>query len=145
MNHRIVCYTLFDITQTGVVNRAKPSLDEDVNTWAYRRNTQANFDTILQAISLRSQPDVKKTPVKNYSNNSNSWFGDAYNNLTKPCPYWTFEFEVQHSSVFDDETELGALYSDCDGIPMLLCGTECPDMLNTLNVSKMYKNIHFVK
>ena len=145
MNHRIICYTLFDITYTGVLNRAKPSLEEDIKTWTYRRNTQANFDTILQAISLRSQPDVKKMPVKSFISKSDNLFGDAFHAFDKPYAYWTFEFEVHHSSVFDDVDELGALYADCDGIPMLICGTENPNLSNTLNVSKLYKNIHFVK
>ena len=64
MSIKIACYTLFDITQTGVLNRSKPAVDMDPEVWIYKRNTQCNFDTILQVISLRSQPEVIDLPVK---------------------------------------------------------------------------------
>ena len=64
MNFRITCYTLFDITQTGVLNRSRPSVDQDMTDWTCKRNTQANFDTILQVISLRSQPESLSIPKK---------------------------------------------------------------------------------
>ena len=62
MSFTVSCYTLFDITQTGTVNRNKPAIDEDENIWLHKRNTQCNFDTILQAISLRSQPEILNYP-----------------------------------------------------------------------------------
>ena len=64
MSFTVSCYTLFDITQTGTVNRNRPSLDEDENVWLYKRNTQCNFDTVLQAISLRSQPEILNRPTE---------------------------------------------------------------------------------
>ena len=68
----ITCYTLFDITQTGVLNRAKPPNNEEHDQWLKQRNTQCNFDTIQQAISLRSQPEMislpKKTEIKFFYN-----------------------------------------------------------------------------
>jgi len=44
--HTITCYTLFDITNTNVLNRSKP-VGDDVDIWKVQRNSQANFDTIL--------------------------------------------------------------------------------------------------
>ena len=64
MSFTISCYTLFDITQTGTVNRNRPSLDEDENVWLHKRNTQCNFDTVLQAVSLRSQPEILNYPTQ---------------------------------------------------------------------------------
>ena len=63
MSFTITCHTLFDITATGVVNRHRPVEDEEMHAWLYKRNTQCNFDTVLQAISLRSQPEIISAPV----------------------------------------------------------------------------------
>ena len=137
----ITCYTLFDITHTGVLNRAKPAENQVYNEWLYKRNTQANFDTILQAISLRAQPDIVKLPVKlELDTNTTDYFGQYYKNTIIQC--WSFEFEVQYASAFDDGIdELGYLYADCQGIPMIKCNTECEKLNNLLDTSKDYRNI----
>ena len=147
MNHRLACYTLFDITQTGVLNRARPNADvKDVDQWVYQRNTQCNFDTILQIISLRGQPDIlthpKKVEICLYEN---SKFGYLYQDKNAyNC--WTFDFEVQHSSVFEDGIEeLGFLYKDCQGVPMIKCGTEYSKMNAFLDIQNPTRNIYFVK
>jgi hypothetical protein len=76
MSFKISCYTLFDITQTGVINRGKPGTDEDIDAWLVKRNTQCNFDTILQVISLRSQPeDISKPKIKRIAINEFQNFG----------------------------------------------------------------------
>lgn len=148
MNHRLSCYTLFDITNTGVLNRARPSANEEYNEWAYKRNTQCNFDTILQAISLRAQPEVTKKPKKiDVKLNDVDYFGIAYTqNKKEYCPVWTFEFEIHHSSVFEDGvSELGYLYKDCHGIPMIKCGTEYSKLSNFLDTTLESRNIYFIK
>ena len=140
MSHRIRCYTLFDITKTNVTNRSKPS--EEVSTWLYNRNTQCNFDTILQIISLRSQPEVVKNPEKSQIDKFIK-FGFLYN-VEQLAFCWSFEFEVQHSSVFDNGTnELGALYIDCNNVPMIKCDTESVNLAAFLDTSPELKNIHF--
>lgn len=147
MSHRLACFTLFDITQTGVLNRAKPSVEmKDVKDWIYKRNTQCNFDTILQIISLRGQPDIISSPKKlEVTLDSTSQFGYLlHDNNTYNC--WTFDFEVQHSSVFEDGVEvLGALYRDCQGVPMIKCQTEYPKLSNYLDTDIPTRNIYFVK
>ena len=65
MSFTITCYTLFDITPTGIMNRHRPVVDEEIPIWLQKRNTQCNFDTVIQSISLRSQPDVTRNPEKN--------------------------------------------------------------------------------
>jgi hypothetical protein len=51
---------------------------------------------------------------------------------------------VQHSSVFADETNLlGGLYKDVDNVPMIICGTEIPNLSNFLITTPDLKNIHF--
>lgn len=139
MSYRIRCYTLFDITRTGVTSRSKPA--DDVGTWLAQRNSQCNFDTIIQIISLRSQPDITEYPKKIQTNNLN-YFGVEYQNKIQTC--WVFDFDIQHPSVFDDGIdELGSLYSDCNGVPMVLCGTEDVMTTSFLDTTMQLKNIHF--
>lgn len=134
---RIRCYTLFDITNTGVLNRSKPPVDAD-DTWVSQRNTQCNFDTILQVISLRSQPEVVKAPEK--TKNDPKCFGFLHN----VTHYWMFEFEVQHPSVFENGIEkLGGLYADCENVPMITITEHHENMPAFLDSSKELKNIHF--
>jgi hypothetical protein len=134
MSFRIRCYTLFDITSTGILNRSKPPVDAD-DTWLLKRNTQCNFDTILQVISLRSQPEVIKYPERN--------IGDpkCFGSTVKTDHHWTFDFEIQHASVFENGIQpLGGLYADCNGVPMI----KIPENISSfLNTSDEMKNIHF--
>ena len=146
MSYIITCYTLFDITQTGVLNRNRPPADADLETWLYKRNTQSNFDTILQAISLRSQPEIVKNPKrKDIRFDEFENFGFLFKQMedeTYPC--WQFDFSVQHPSVFKDGiSELGALYDDCHGVPMTKCGTEWDRLPNFTDCSPELKNLYF--
>ena len=140
MAHRILCFTLFDITETGIANRSQPEGDDKM--WLQKRNTQCNFDTILQVISLRSQPEVVSKPeliqITNYD-----YFGFLYkkSDITH-C--WKFDFEVQHSSVFEDGiSQLGALYNDCDKVPMILINGQTEMITSSLDISPELKNIYF--
>ena len=138
MSHRIRCYTLFDITKTNITSRTKP--DDSVERWVHKRNTQCNFDTILQIISLRSQPEVVKPPQRIQIDSS--YFGSKYREKSLYC--WVFEFEVFHSSVFDNGlSELGSLYTDCDYVPMIQTNTESVELSAFLDTSFELKNIHF--
>ena len=138
MSDKIACYTLFDITQTGVPNRSKPPEGLEYTNWVYQRNTQCNFDTILQAISLRSQPENISIPKKVIIEH------DYFDNNILEC--WTFNFEVRSVSVFSNgNDELAYLKEDIKDIPMLLCGTESSKIVNFLSPEKPMKNIHFIK
>lgn len=143
--HRISCYTLFDITHTGVMNRSKPQGD-DVAGWLYRRNTQCNLDTILQVISLRSQPEIIKLPhLVEFRFDEPHHFGFLYEQQEDTIyKSWKFEFEVQHTSVFDDAINtFGALYRDCEGVPMILMEDQHSSIPKFLDISPELKNIHF--
>ena len=146
MSYTLTCYCLFDITPTGTVNRSRPAVDEDIDIWVYKRNTQCNFDTVLQAISLRSQPELLTMPSKieiNFEIFDNFGFlFQQHDKETYPC--WTFNFTIQHPSVFDDGiTELGALYSDCDTIHMIKTNTILENLPKFLDTTPELKNIHF--
>jgi hypothetical protein len=147
MSYKITCFTLFDITHTGVINRSRPEVDADIDTWLYKRNTQCNFDTVQQAISLRSQPEIIRYPEKfNIKFNEFENFGFLFElETTELINCWSFDFDVQHPSVFTDSiSELGSLYTDCHGIPMLKCGTEWEKLSNFLDTSEDLRNIYFV-
>lgn len=146
MSYRITCYTLFDITHTGVLNRSKPGDGIDHDQWLKDRNTQANFDTVLQVINLRSQPELitnpKKIEIRFDEFDNFGFLFQQIENETYPC--WQFTFDIMHHSVFNDgESELGALYNDCHGVPMILCGTEWNKLPTFLDVSPELKNIYF--
>jgi len=143
MSYIISCYTLFDITQTNVPNRYRPDMDQE---WRYKRNTQSNFDTVQQAISLRSQPEIVRIPEKTMIRfDEFTEFGFLFSQFedeTYPC--WSFDFTVQHPSVFyDGVNELGALYSDCDRVPMIKCHTEWANLPAFLDSSDELRNIYF--
>ncbi len=144
MSFKISCYTLFDITQTGVINRSKPGTDEDMDAWLFKRNTQCNFDTILQVISLRSQPeDISKPKIKRIAFNEFQNFGFLLEN-DEQVNCWKFNFTIQHPSVFNDGiTELGALYSDCDQVPMIKTNTVWDKIPAFLDSSDELRNIYF--
>lgn len=143
---RITCYTLFDITQTNVLNRAKPDLNLDYDVWLRKRNSQSNFDTILQVINLRSQPENISIPLKFEINfDEVDYFGFLYQQLeNETYPAWMFNFEIADITVFkDEESDLGNLYKDCMGVPITLTGVEWNKLPNFLDVSPELKNIYF--
>lgn len=143
--HIIECYTLFDIRHTGVLNRNRPPEDIDLLAWQYKRNTQCNFDTIMQAISLRSLPEIIEYP-KELSINFSEFkeFGFLYEEEKEDKKCWRFSFTVMSLSVFNDGiNEFGSLYDDCHQVPMIKCGTEWDKLSNFLDTSPELKNIHF--
>jgi len=114
--------------------------------WHHKRNTQSNFDTIQQAISLRSQPEIVRIPEKILIRfDEFTEFGflfEQQDNETYPC--WSFDFDVQHPSVFfDGVNELGGLYRDCDRVPMIKCHTEWDQLPAFLDTSDELRNIYF--
>lgn len=118
----------------------------DNSIWLHKRNSQCNFDTILQAISLRSQPENIESPMlyeEKLSASNN--FGNAYKkNKNKLVKYWSFNFEIMHSAVFNDGvSDMGLLYQDCDKTPMIICNTMHNNVHHYLDISDEYRNIYF--
>lgn len=139
---KIRCITLFDITKTNVSQRRRDLELNLFNDHKKARNQQSNFETILQIISLRSQPEDITEPVKQKIT-PNLW-GKNYNFKKTSHNEWTFTFTINHSSVFKDlNDDLGKLKKDCDGVPMILELEEYPHVFKSLNISDNYKNIHF--
>jgi hypothetical protein len=148
MSFKLRCYTLFDIIRTGNIHRRPPinGTPEQTKRWEKTRNTQTNFDTILQVISLRSQPENITDPVQEIVvfDNSLDIFGFLFDNEDTAQSYWSFEFTIPHDKVYDDGiNELGNLFNDCDGVPMIKVGTEWEKLPNFLDTTPELKNIHF--
>ena len=139
----ITCYTLFDITQTNVLNRSKP-IGDNHKLWLVQRNSQANFDTILQCVSLRANPEILHYPHRVEDNTGNNPFGFLMEKQN--IYYWKFDFKVQNNSVFNDSIDsLGFLTKDCHEIPMLTCGTESVDLPSFLDTTPELNNIYFME
>lgn len=144
MSQIITCYTLFNVEKTGIRQRSKIPENIKQDEFIYKRNTQANLDTILQIISLRSQPELIKDPYKIYKNIKTSKFGFMYEINEESTNIWSFKFEVQHASVFHNGIDqFGYLYHDCDKIPMIKSKFEHIDLSNFLDVSPELRNIYF--
>lgn len=132
---------MFDITKTNVTNRRLPSdtTPENLRIWQRKRDTQCNFDTIIQLISLRAQPEDITYPKK--VNTISDPFDKFRFTTEEPVDYWTFTFTINHAGVFDDgNTQLGLLYSDCSGVPMIASSMESTSLID---VSDTQKNIYF--
>lgn len=143
MSHKITCHIMFDITYTGIRQRSKIPEGVNIENFIYQRNTQHNFDTVLQVISLRSQPEILTYPIVNNINlNDFEYFGFMYTD--ESVSVWSFDFQVQHSNVFDDGNSIfGYLYNDFNGIPLILCGKEYQKLTNFIDIYPETKNIHF--
>ena len=111
--------TLVDITATGVIRHvAEQELE---------RNQQRNWETILQIISLRTQPmNLSATTVNDH--------------------VWEFTFEVEAAGVYSvnsDVNNMDTLLQECNGIPMVINLTEQPDLGTSLIAQGSKQNIWF--
>lgn len=139
---KIRCTTLFDITKTNVSNRRQMLVEPDQNNFK-QRSQQSNFETLLQIIGLRCQPEDITDPVKKSMKLDYSMWGTDYKSKSQIwC--WTFTFNVPQLIVFASPTDpLGNLYSDCNGVPMIIDLDEWKTSESRLSISKENKNIHF--
>lgn len=142
----IRCDTLFDITKTGILNRRTPINipSEKILEWEHNRSRQSNFDTVIQVISLRTQPEDISTPILSQVNfNEDDKFGFLFEQ-EDPQPVWSFTFSINYNNVYDDGiNELGNLYYDCEGVPMIKIGSEWDKLPNFLDTTPELRNIYF--
>lgn len=138
---KIKCTTLFDITGSQISNR-RMLLEP---TFSKQRGQSSNFETILQVISLRSQPEEISIAVIDRIKfvDDDNW-GYLFHNSLEEIPVWSFTFTISHTAVFDDGiTPMGKLISDCEGIPMITGLDEWSKVGNQLNTSPELRNIYF--
>lgn len=108
--YRII--TLVDITRT---NLTRSDIDEK------KLSQQANFNSLLQAIGMRSNVEWKTDPVKHTGRLPTPFSGSA--------AYWLWEFEVEREQVFEKGTDrIGLLKDDLHGVPII------PKLENTAEI-----------
>jgi len=129
---RTVCTTYFDCSATGTtghyrvsdqhrIDRIGNAIDE-APAWNRSRNQQRNWETLLQLIGLRCQPQ----------------------DIDLPCGVngvWSFSFWVDVPDVFGSSYE--SLYRDCRGVPMLTGLTESHTQESAIHIDGPGQNIWF--
>ena len=147
---RIKCYTLYDITQTNVNFRKKNTEIVPVDEMK-KRSQQSNFETILQIINMRSQPEEiseSELTVINIDDLKDFNFGylyeKSYNKTINKINVWSFTFSVDHADVFNNGiNDLGSLSDDCNQVPMILRLEETFKLSNQMTISDEQRNIYF--
>ena len=95
--------TLVDIT------RSKPSRDE---TDPIKIGQQSNFNSLLQAIGLRSNVDWLRDPRK--------CTGSLPDDIKGKATHWVWEVDCERDEVFlKDEDPVGLLKEDLHGVPVV--------------------------
>jgi hypothetical protein len=134
---KIACKTLFDCSVTGVTGHFRPSqipftdrAGQWVDTpeaWHRSRNQQRNWETLLQVIGLRTQPDITQYPV--HQDNA-----------------WNFEFSTDAEGVYgldNNADPLAGLIQGCAGVPMVTNLCEQVSVKSVLCVNGNDQNIWF--
>jgi hypothetical protein len=102
-------YSLVDITATGVVR----SVDPD----AVDRHQQRNWETVIQCMSLRTQPQHIQTPTRIEIELDKLAFGDFYEGTQQ---VWTWQWAVEGKGVYDlPGKPLGGLQQDFEQVPII--------------------------
>jgi hypothetical protein len=134
---KVLCRTLFDCTHTGVTGHLRPQqlpfttkTGLIINTpeqWNLSRNQQRNWESLLQIVSLRTQPMNVVPP-------------------TKHTDGWHFAFEVESEGVLGSghgSDNLAGLVGDCEGVPMVTDLQEAEVITATLHAQGTNQNIWF--
>lgn len=105
--------TLIDITRTGATKN---------NGSQFQLNQQHNFNSLRQAIELRSNVYWYNDPIK--------LNGQLPNNIEGKSIYWTWEFDVERDEIFlDNNNPVKLLLDDLNGVPII------PDLENNSDIS----------
>lgn len=102
-------FSLVDITATGVTRGDNDSME---------RNQQRNWETVLQCIGLRTQPQHIHLPsVATFEDITIAEFGDFYTGTQK---IWAWTWAVEGDGIYDlgDET-LAGLLKDFEQVPIV--------------------------
>lgn len=137
MKQAFVLITLIDITKTDIVRGDSKQRDQ-----------QRNWETVLQVLSLKTQPNVLEGPLKieyidlaSY-NGFKLYFGDFYHDMPAPHTLWAVKFNSEHSEIYDIES----LYQDFDQVPIILGLDETARfMLPIFHSYGTLKNIHLFR
>lgn len=104
-------FSLVDITATGVIRNNGAN--------EFERNQQRNWETLLQCIGLRTQPQhIQEPKCVTVSDLSIMNFGDFYQGQNQTC--WTWSWAVEATEVYDlPNKPLGGLLQDLEQVPIV--------------------------
>jgi hypothetical protein len=127
-------YSLVDITATGVIRSNQ--LD------SLERNQQRNWETVIQCLGLRTQPQYIRPPVSSTVSLKNFEFGDFYSGEQQ---IWVWYWNIEREGVYDlNNKELGGLQADFEQVPIITGLTETAKfMLPIFYPYGTIKNIYF--
>jgi len=130
-------FSLVDITATGVTR----GNDSD----SLQRNQQRNWETVVQCMGLRTQPQNIQIPTEStFSDIGIAEFGDFYAGSQK---IWTWCWTVEGTGVYDlPGKPLGGLLQDFEQVPIITGLTETARfMLPIFYPYGTIKNIYFTQ
>ena len=103
----------YQITTLVDITRSNPQRSD---TNRLRQGQQANFNSLIQAIGMRSNVEWTVDPKMSEGTVPDQDFR---------AQYWTWEFEVEREQVFDiNGNPVGHLINDLNGVPII------PDLTN---------------
>ena len=130
---KIKCQTLFDITKTNVSNRRRGLETPDQVNVDRLRSQHSNYETVVQVISMRSQPEDITEPAITLATKNQQF---ANTQLSKDTKIWSFTFTVESQAVYrKGENTLGNLVDDCQGVPMITGLDETKNSLKHLDAN----------
>ena len=127
-------YSLVDITATGVTRGDNDSQE---------RNQQRNWETVLQCIGLRTQPQHVQEPTQaNITDITIAEFGDFY---AGEQTIWVWTWGIEGEGIYDlPGKSLGGLLQDFEQVPIITGLTETARfMLPIFYPYGTIKNIYF--
>lgn len=127
-------YSLVDITATGITRGNDP---EDI-----KRNQQTNWETVIQCMGLRVQPQMIQDPIILEKDLKEFRFGDFYEGQHK---VWQWMWAIERESAYDlVDKKLGGLMQDFEQVPIIVGLEETARfMLPIFYPHGTIKNIYF--
>jgi hypothetical protein len=114
---RIRCITLWDITRTNINARRHHIVDD--SDLMKKARQHSNYETIIQCIGIRAQPENITEPVQIQLSNHTAW---------------AFNFTVDRGDVYSNgSNQLSALLEDCNNVPMISGLDETATLSNVLD------------
>jgi hypothetical protein len=108
----------YQITSLVDITRTNPHRSE---TDTVKLSQQANFNSLIQAIGLRSNVEWEQDPKRHEGALPSPFDGRG--------AYWTWEFAVEREDVFlNNNDPVGLLIEDLHNVPVLTSLTETVDI-----------------
>jgi hypothetical protein len=109
---------IYQITSLVDITRTNPHRSE---TDVVKLSQQANFNSLIQAIGLRSNIEWDQDPSRHEGALPEPFDGRG--------SYWTWQFSVEREDVFlDNDNPVGLLINDLHNVPILIGLDETIDL-----------------